>query len=99
MLRKLRVVYEWAKKFFIVSVSKRPTTKKFSVIREVQISSPRQNSTATGSTNSGRFKNMTKTRPTICPICRTSEASRPGNISRRPDERWECKECGNHWRS
>ncbi len=98
MVRRFQIFYEWARSFFVptATTATRQTEpkKKFEVIGESPVT-PTSNS----SSGSGRFTTLTQTRPQVCPMCKTSETSQPGNIFRPNDQKWGCKACEHTWRS
>ncbi|OAD19415.1 hypothetical protein THIOM_004952 [Candidatus Thiomargarita nelsonii] len=71
------------KKKFVV---KKRSGKKFVVKGTVDISP--QNS----SSQSGKLKNISKTRPKKCPYCRTED-----KITKTPENKWKCKACEYEW--
>lgn len=99
MVRKFQILYQWARSFFVTTATtatRQTGSKKFDILQQRQSSIPPRNNR---SRDSGKFTTVTTTRPQVCPICRTSETSQPGNIFRPNDQKWGCKACGHTWRS
>jgi hypothetical protein len=78
--------------------SRQLSPRKFDIVSRTPATRQNSMQTSTTSSNSGKFKNYTATRPATCPLCRTLEVSKPGNIFRRPDNSWGCKSCDHQWR-
>jgi tRNA(Ile2) C34 agmatinyltransferase TiaS len=100
MLRKFQILYEWTRQFIVTRFSQespqRSPKKKFDILGSTQ-QAPIVQLTETRSTS--RLKNITQTRPKICPRCRTSDNSRLGNITKLDNGSWKCKTCDHTWRS
>lgn len=95
MLKKFQILYQWTRKFIINAFSQQSQRKKFDVVstRQTPVVKP------TGTHGSGGFITIAQTRPRQCRVCRTSEDSKPGNITKLEDGSWKCKACGYTWRS
>lgn len=91
MVRKFKIIHEWVNSFFANFPYKR-SQKKFNIIEESFVAGQKESSI-----NSDKFRNSSQTRPQICPVCRTSEISRPGNIFFTTRKKWGCKACGHEW--
>jgi hypothetical protein len=87
---KLLAISEWFGNLFKNHGQQRSRKKKFIVVSESSLR--RRNNSC-----SGKFGNISQTRPQKCPLCRTEEARQPGNIFRTPEDKWGCKACGHQW--
>jgi len=96
MLKKFQILYERTRRFITTRLSPQSPKRKFDVVNLTQQTSVAQ---ATETRSSGRLRNMTQTRPKQCGRCRTSENSRPGNITKLDNGLWKCKACGHTWGS
>lgn len=98
MLRKFQILYEWMRQFIVTRFSQespqRSPKKKFDILGSTQ-QAPVVRPTETR--RNGKFGNITQTRPRKCPYCRTSEDSRPGNITKLDNGSWNCKTCNHIW--
>ncbi len=97
MANKFRVVYEWLQRLVGGNVSsqepsQRSQVKKFDIVNVTQHTPPVQ---PTRTSRTGKFANITQTRPKKCPLCHTSTS---GNITKLDNGSWKCKACGHTWR-